>query len=117
MRLEARDKRALILGAIVGVALLAYLLWPRGSDGSNVELVAADQRQAAAPPAPIQPPPMVAPPPPVAPPAAVPEGVVPDVVHTPSMLCSPLRIADHDPIVAFFRVPTWPVELTGFTVE
>jgi uncharacterized protein len=27
------------------------------------------------------------------------------------------RNADHDPIVAFFRVPTWPVELTGFTVE
>jgi uncharacterized protein len=30
---------------------------------------------------------------------------------------TPLRNADHDPIVAFFRVPTWPVELTGFTVE
>ena len=75
MRLEARDKRALILGSILVVALLAYLLWPRGSDGSSVELVAADQRQGAAPPAPVQPPPMIAPPPPVAPPAAVPEGL------------------------------------------
>jgi predicted extracellular nuclease len=28
-----------------------------------------------------------------------------------------LRNADHDPIVAFFRVPTFPVELTGFSVE
>jgi membrane-associated protease RseP (regulator of RpoE activity) len=76
MRLEARDKRALILGSILVVALLAYLLWPRGSDGSSVELVAADQRQGvAAAPAPVQPPPMIAPAPPVAPPAAVPEGL------------------------------------------
>lgn len=75
MRLEARDKRALILGAIVVVALLAYLLWPRGSDGSGVELVAADQRQAAAAPAPVQAQPLVAPPPPAAPPAAVPDGL------------------------------------------
>jgi uncharacterized protein len=30
---------------------------------------------------------------------------------------TPLRNADHDPIVAFFRVPTFPVELTNFTVE
>lgn len=30
---------------------------------------------------------------------------------------SALRIADHDPIVAFFRVPTFPVALTGFSVE
>jgi hypothetical protein len=28
-----------------------------------------------------------------------------------------LRNADHDPIVAFFRIPTFPVELAGFTVE
>jgi predicted extracellular nuclease len=28
-----------------------------------------------------------------------------------------LRGSDHDPIVAFFRVPTFPVELTGFSVE
>jgi hypothetical protein len=76
MRLEARDKRALILGSILVVVLLAYLLWPRGSDGSNVELVAPDQRKGAAAPAPAQPvPTMVAPAPPVAPPAAVPEGL------------------------------------------
>jgi uncharacterized protein len=30
---------------------------------------------------------------------------------------SVLRVSDHDPIVAFFRVPTFPVELIGFTVE
>jgi uncharacterized protein len=30
---------------------------------------------------------------------------------------SALRSADHDPIVAFFRIPSFPVELTGFTVE
>ncbi|MET0552372.1 MAG: hypothetical protein ABW221_05005 [Vicinamibacteria bacterium] len=28
-----------------------------------------------------------------------------------------LRVSDRDPIVAFFRVPTFPVELAGFTVE
>jgi predicted extracellular nuclease len=27
------------------------------------------------------------------------------------------RVSDRDPIVAFFRVPTFPVELTGFSVE
>ncbi len=30
---------------------------------------------------------------------------------------SAVRIADHDPIVAFFRVASFPVELTGFSVE
>jgi uncharacterized protein len=30
---------------------------------------------------------------------------------------SVLRVSDRDPIVAFFRVPTFPVELTGFSVE
>jgi uncharacterized protein len=30
---------------------------------------------------------------------------------------SALRNADHDPIVAFFRVPAFPVELRGFSVE
>lgn len=80
MRLEARDKRALIAGAIVVVALLAYLLWPRGSDPSQVELVAADQRKGAPaviPPS-TPPPTMVTPPPttPVATPVAgVPEGI------------------------------------------
>ena len=28
-----------------------------------------------------------------------------------------LRVSDHDPIVAFFRVPTFPVELMGYSVE
>lgn len=79
MRLEARDKRALIIGAVVVVALLAYLLWPRATDRSGVELVAADQRKgtaAAVPPA-TPPPPMVAAAPPVAaaPAAAIPEGL------------------------------------------
>lgn len=27
------------------------------------------------------------------------------------------RVSDHDPVVAFFRVPTFPVELLGFSVE
>jgi type II secretion system protein C len=77
MRLEARDKRALILGSIAVLVLLAYLLWPRGAGESSVELVAADQRQGAAAPAPatVQPVPMVAAAPPVAPPAVVPEGL------------------------------------------
>jgi hypothetical protein len=76
MRLEARDKRALILGALAATLLLAFLLWPSGSGNqSNVELVAAGQRQAAPPPAApvqIQPAVVAAPAPP---PAAVPEGL------------------------------------------
>jgi len=81
MRLEARDKRALILGAIAVVALLAYLLWPRGTDGSSVELVAADQRQGAPAPAAVPPPQVQAAPvalpaaPPVPPAGALPEGL------------------------------------------
>ncbi len=77
MRLEARDKRALILGSIVVVALLAYLLWPRASEQSGVELVAADQRKGAAPAVPMaSPPPAVAVPTVAVPPAAViPQGL------------------------------------------
>jgi len=81
MQLEARDKRALIGGAVAVTALLAYLLWPSGAEQSNVELVAADQRPgAAAPAAPMQmqPPNVIAPPPAAAPAAAaaaVPEGL------------------------------------------
>ena len=63
MELQARDKRALIGGAVVVTGLLAFLLWPRGSADSAVELVPADQRQGAAapvqiptpPPQPVQP--------------------------------------------------------------
>lgn len=84
MRLEARDKRALIIGAIVVVALLAYLLWPRETDQSGIELVAADQRKgtaaAAVPPA-TPPPPVVATVPvpgPAAPAAAAPAGAIPE---------------------------------------
>jgi len=81
MQLEARDKRALIGGSAVVVALLAYLLWPSTEDPTAVELVAADQRQGAAAPAPamqVPPPNSAATPPPVAPvaaPAAMPEGI------------------------------------------
>jgi len=79
MQLEARDKRALIGGA-VAVTALAYLLWPSGADQSNVELVPADQRAGAASPMQVQPPNVIAPPPaapavPAAPAAAVPEGL------------------------------------------
>jgi len=82
MRLEARDKRALILGSIVVVALLVYLLWPRGTEQISIELVAADQRKGAAativPPATPPPPAMVATPPPAATPAAAaPAGAIP----------------------------------------
>jgi general secretion pathway protein C len=78
MQLEARDKRALIGGAVVVTAVLAYLLWPSGAaNQSSVELVAADQRKgpapSAAPAIPVQTVPV---PPPAAPPAAVPEGLV-----------------------------------------
>jgi len=80
MQLEARDKRALIGGAVAVTALLAYLLWPSGADQSNVELVPADQRAGAAPPMQVQPPNLIAPPPaapaaPAGPAAAVPEGL------------------------------------------
>lgn len=58
MELQARDKRALIVGGVVVTALLAYLLWPSGPDPrSNVELVAADRRPPAVPaptPTPLQ---------------------------------------------------------------
>lgn len=79
MRLEARDKRALIIGAVAVVLLLAYLLWPTAADQSSVDLVAADQRKGAAAPAvappPVQPVTMVAPPPAAVPAAAIPEGM------------------------------------------
>jgi hypothetical protein len=59
MQIEARDKRALIIGAVLVTLLLAYLLWPRGTEQSGVELVAADQRGGAAtapaPPMQVQP--------------------------------------------------------------
>lgn len=54
MQLQARDKRALIGGAIVVTGLLAVLLWPSAPDGANVELVPAAERGAA--PAPVTPP-------------------------------------------------------------
>jgi general secretion pathway protein C len=79
MQLEQRDKRALIGGAVVVTAVLAYLLWPSGAaNQSGVELVAADQRQGP-PPAPPQPqmavtPPVVTPPAPAQ--AVVPEGLM-----------------------------------------
>lgn len=88
MQLTARDKRALILGAIAVVLLLAFLLWPRGGTDSAVELVPRDQRGAPAGPGPganTAPPPAMppqpAPPMPVQPPVAaaaatpVPEGL------------------------------------------
>lgn len=80
MQLDARDKRALIGGAVAVTALLAYLLWPAGAGtGSNVELVSADQRPPVAAAAPIQVQPPTTPPPsaaaPAPPVAAVPEGL------------------------------------------
>lgn len=52
MQLQARDKRALIGGAVVVTGLLAILLWPRAPSGSTVELVPAAERGApASPPA------------------------------------------------------------------
>lgn len=64
MQLQARDKRALIFGAIVVTLLLAYLLWPRRTPReTSVELVAAGNRSGSAPasPAANSPPPPVAP--------------------------------------------------------
>ena len=85
MQLEARDKRALILGSIAVVLLLAYLLWPSPRVESSVELVPASQRGPS--PAPVAAPPPPAPPlqtvtvtpaPAVAAPAAggVPQGLI-----------------------------------------
>lgn len=49
MQLQARDKRALIGGAVVVILLLAYLLWPRSTAReTSVELVPASQRPGAA---------------------------------------------------------------------
>jgi hypothetical protein len=70
MQLQARDKRALILGAIVVTLLLAYLLWPRSSGReTSVDLVAADQRSGGTSPAPAPgaaPAPLATAPPPAA---------------------------------------------------
>lgn len=49
MRLESREKRTAAGGIAAAAALLAYLLWPAPSDGSDVELVPAEQRAAPAP--------------------------------------------------------------------
>lgn len=66
MELQARDKRALIGGAVVVTGLLAFLLWPRGTTGSDVELVPAAERGAPPPAATVP-----APQPPTAVPPAV----------------------------------------------
>lgn len=85
MQLQAREKRILILGAIVATLLLAYLLWPRSAPReTSVELVPASQRPSPAPaapapvaPAPVQPVPVPQPVQavPAAPAPAVPEGL------------------------------------------
>lgn len=73
MRLEAREKRVAAGGTAVAAVLLAYLLWPAPSDGSDVELVPAEQR---APAPAAQPAPAAeAPAPASAPAAATPEGL------------------------------------------
>ena len=69
LQLEPREKRVVIGGAVIVTVLLAFLLWPSGTDQSAVELVPADQRPAPAAPQPI---PVVQAGPPVAPPAAMP---------------------------------------------
>jgi hypothetical protein len=54
MQLQARDKRALMLGAALVTLLLAYLMWPRSAPReTGVELVAADKRPGGAAPAPV----------------------------------------------------------------
>ena len=61
MQLQARDKRALIGGAVVVTGLLAILLWPRTPSGSSVELVpAAERTLAPSTPANVVPPPVAA---------------------------------------------------------
>ncbi len=72
MQLQARDKRALIGGAMVVTALLAILLWPRAPSGSNVELVPAAERGTPPPAAanPVPPPVAAAQPGAPAPPGA-----------------------------------------------
>ena len=72
MRLEAREQRVAAGGAAIAAALLAYLFWPAPSDGSDVELVPAEQRAA---PAPAPPAAAVAVPPAPAPAAAMPDGL------------------------------------------
>ncbi len=77
LQLEPREKRIVIVGAIVATLLLAYLLWPSGGGGSAVELVPADQRPTPAA-AVRQPVPIVQAPPAAAPaaPAGLTEGLV-----------------------------------------
>lgn len=88
MPLDRRQQRTVIGGAGIATVLLVYLLWPSGApEQSDVELVPANQRQAAGPPAPppvapiaLAVPPAIVPPPPpavvpAAAPAAVPEGL------------------------------------------
>lgn len=71
MQLQARDKRALIGGAMVVTALLAVLLWPRAPSNSNVELVPAAERGTPPPAASPVPPPVAV----VQPSAPAPPGV------------------------------------------
>lgn len=85
MQLQARDKRALILGAILVTLLLAYLLWPRSSaQETSVDLVPADQRPgtAAATPAPVVTP--------AAPPAQPVAQPVPQPAAVPAAPASPI---------------------------
>ncbi len=79
LQLQPREKRFVIVGAIVATLLLAYLLWPSSGDGnSSVELVPADQRPTPTVAVTPQPIPVVQAPPPAAmpPPAGLTEGLV-----------------------------------------
>lgn len=69
LQLQPREKRFVIVGAVLATLLLLYLLWPSGSGNSAVELVPADQRPAPVAAAAPQPIPVVQAPPPVSSPA------------------------------------------------
>lgn len=79
LQLQPREKRFVIVGAVIATLLLAYLLWPSGSGNSAVELVPADQRPTPTVAAAPQPIPVVQAPPPQAPvpaPAGLTEGLI-----------------------------------------
>ena len=79
LQLQPREKRFVIVGAVIATLLLAYLLWPSGSGNSAVELVPADQRPTPTVAAAPQPIPVVQAPPPqaaVSAPAGLTEGLI-----------------------------------------
>ena len=77
LQLQPREKRFVIVGAVIAILLLAFLLWPSGGGNSAVELVPADQRPTPTAAAPQAIPVVQAPPPAAVPaPAGLTEGLI-----------------------------------------